>query len=443
MEDALVMPNNDFWIKDLNLAPKGTSELDTAMIEMVGLERAVEYFRDKRPLEGARITGCVTVTKETGIFIRALKTLGAKVRWCSDNRYAINDAVSATLATEGIPIFGVANQSEEEYYKCMQYAMRFLDEQKRYIGPTQIIDDGADLTSYLVRYAPSYFDSVIGITEQTTCGINEVKRIITSSDQPPTAIININDAFAKKNFDNYYGVRESLIYALQKAIGLQFSGKNFIVYGYGPVGKGCLEAIKALGGHGFVVETDILKAVEAHMNGFIIVSRKEALSIGQVFLTATGCVNVISKEEILQMQDGAILCNIGHGNSEFDYLGILNSQVISKRQVNTHVMELCLSSMKRVFILCQGALVNMIAGPGNPPMVMSMTFISHLLAQMDIFNNPSKYSEPKIYECGEDFSRKVMRFVFPKIANKLYDLNEEQKLYLNFPEDLTEEDHFL
>ncbi|SCB02622.1 Adenosylhomocysteinase [Bacillus mycoides] len=421
--------NLDYWIRDINLADDGYGQFKIAECDMPGIKELLKLYKHQEPLAGTRITGCVTLTKETAVFIVALVKLGASVRWCSDNQYAINDEASAYLAKLGIPVFGIRGETIEEYHWSMDRALDFRDKDGNFIGPTQIIDDGCDITRHILNTQPQLLNNVIGITEQTTCGIQEIKKI-NKNKMLTTALININDSFMKKYFDNFYGIKESLIVGLHNALSVQIAGKNVVVYGYGSVGKGSLEAVKGMGGKGYLVEVDILKAVQAHMDGYTVVSPKEAIKIGDIFITATGCINTINKNDIEQMKNGAILCNVGHGNMEYNVAALEEDSVINSEVLNEYVKEFVFPNGKKIYSLCEGALLNMIAGTGNPPHVMNLTFVNHILAQIDIHQNPEKYKENGMYELSNSMIEKVALLSFPELKSKLYQLNEEQKSYI-------------
>lgn len=425
----LVLKNPDYWVKDINLYEKGLGQIKIAERDMPGINNILEAYQDTKPLKGARITGCITVTKETAVLINTLVELGAEIRWCSDNRYAINDEVSAVLAYNGISVFGKRAESLEEYYWCMEQALDFKDMNGNFIGPTQIIDDGCDITRYILENRPEIIPIIKGITEQTTCGIQEIRKIYKES-LLNTALINVNDSFIKKYFDNYYGIKESLIVGLHNALSVQIAGKNVVVYGYGPVGKGCLDAVKGVGGKAHIVEADILKAVQAHMDGFHVVSREEALAIGDIFITATGCIDVITQDDIRKMKENAVLCNVGHGDKEYDVQSLLNDSNIKSKYLNEHALEFKFPNGKKIYSLCEGALLNMIASSGNPPFIMNLTFVSHVLSQIDLHQNPLKYKNNSIYDLPSESSAMVAKLTFPELYNKLYRWNEVQKKYI-------------
>lgn len=425
----LVLTSPDYWIKDVNLYQKGISQIKIAERDMPGIKNLLKMYRGFKPLKDARITGCITVTKETAVLINTLVELGAEVRWCSDNRHAINDEVSAALVYEGIPVFGRRDESLKEYYWCMEQALDFKNQNGDFIGPTQIIDDGCDITRYVLDNKPEILPIIKGITEQTTCGIQEIKKI-HKKNRLNTALININDSFIKKYFDNYYGIKESLIVGLHNALSVQISGKNVVVYGYGPVGKGCIDAVKGIGGKVYIVEADILKAVQAHMDGVHVVSREEALEIGDIFITATGCIDVINEADIHKMKDNAVLCNIGHGDEEYDIKALLNKPDTKSEYLNEHTTMCKLSNGKKIYSLCKGALLNMIASSGNPPFIMNLTFVSHIIAQIDLHQNQLKYQNACVYEFPTECSSMVAKLSFPEIYNKLYQWNNVQRKYI-------------
>lgn len=420
----------DYWIKELDLAGEGYSLINIAKIQMNGVSRFLNKYRDTKPLRGVNILGCVTVTKETAVLILALKELGATVRWCSDNRFSINDKVSAALVKEGVSVYGWRGMQLKEYYECMDMALQFKD-----IGShgfrVQVIDDGCDITRHILNNHTHIIDKIDFITEQTTCGVNEARKIVRGNDLP-FSIVNINDSFVKRKFDNYYGVSESLVASLKNTLGIQISGRRCVIYGYGSVGEGCAKALKAIGAMVYVVEVDILAALKAHMDGFSIASHQQALAAGQIFITATGCDSVISLSDMESCSDGSTFCNVGHGDNEYAHNDLVKKYRNSSRKLGPNVTITKLGSGKRIFSLCEGALVNMIAASGNSPEVMSLTFSCHLVAHVryNIDSEVGLRSPGGLTRLTKDLDREIAKTSYADIGCALYKLSNSQKEYL-------------
>jgi len=307
----------DYYVKDINLAEKGKKAVELALWDMPGIVELERMYAGKKPLQGTKITGCVIVTYETAAFIILLKKLGADLRWSSDNKYASLDDACAYVASEGIPIFATSELTDEKFFWCMEQSAKFPNGEKDFSWPDIIIDDGCDITRFLHEKYPEAYDKLKGTCEQTTCGVN-AHHNLKKEGKLKTIVINVNESVTKSKFDNIYGSRESLIEGLQSTINVQIGGKKAIVYGYGEVGKGCAKVLRGLGATVCIVEIDPIMAMQAKMEGFEILSREEAAGTGDIFVTATGCIKTIAKQDIVLMKNGAILMNMGHGNMEVD-----------------------------------------------------------------------------------------------------------------------------
>ncbi len=406
-------------------ARRGEQKVTLAWRDMPGLRALADAARSGIPFSDIDVLGCVTVTPETGALVLTLTAMGARVRWCSDNRFASDDDVVAYLNAEGIPVFARANMSLTEYYASMDKAMRFPGRKERLV---HLIDDGADLTSYLAEIEPAYFHRVRGVTEQTTCGLAQIRRLY-ARHRLPLPTININDCFTKKYFDNYYGVQQSLVHGLAAATGMQLAGKAIAVFGYGPVGRGAASILRSIGARVVVVECDLLRLVQAHFDGFGAVDPYAAVTTADLCITATGCVGVISPDLLEAAADGLILCNIGHGTLEYDveYL----RRVAAPREVNDRLQAFRLPSGKTVYSLCDGALVNVIAGRGNPPAIMSLTFTLQILGQLEFLRHPDDYREWRVHDLPRRVEVECAELNYPSLAQRLYRLRPDQLEYLD------------
>jgi adenosylhomocysteinase len=412
------------WVTDRGLAARGAAKIELARRDMAGLAALETELGDAKPLAGVNILGCVTPTAETGVFVLTLALLGANMRWCSDNRFAVDEHVVAHLSHLGIPIFARANMSPSEYLGCMREARRFDDAAARSL---QIVDDGGDVTAFLVENDAERLNAARGISEQTTCGVAALRRLYARGALRVPAI-NVNDCFIKKEFDNHYGVRESLLHLLTGASGIQVAAKKVAVYGYGPVGRGAAEILRALGARVSIVDRDLLRLVQASFDGFEVSDPDAAIASSDICVTATGCIDVIPGRDIERARDGAILCNIGHGTSEYDVAYLERAAV--KRRVTEHLDAYRLASGKTVYSFCAGALANLVAGGGNPPRAMSLTFTLQALAQLELADNAERYAEARLYELPHEIELECARLNFPELASKAYVLTSRQQEYV-------------
>jgi adenosylhomocysteinase len=417
-----------YWIKDIRLSNKGKSEIQQTLRDMPGISEIRKQFSDLKPLKGLRITGCVWVTYETANFILLLRDLGADIKWCSDNKYASLDDACAYLVSEGVSIFAKRGMTDEEYFGCFEQVWQFEDSSGNIVGPDYIIDDGCDITRYLHEHHPNIMTRVKGVTEQTTCGVTALMKLFKEG-KLLSPVINVNDSITKSKFDNIYGSRESLIEGIQNAVNIQIAGKKCIIYGYGEVGKGCAQTMKALGAHIGICEIDPVMAIQAHMQGYEVYDRVNASKVGEIFITATGCIKTVDEEDLNRMKEGVFLMNMGHGNMEVN-TEYLNSGVFSVEEVNPLLQKYRDNSGREIFLLCGGYLVNATGGSGHPPRVMSITFTNHFVALLRMIQNPEQYSEKRIYKLSRKQEEFVANLNFPDIKQKLIKLTEEQADYL-------------
>ncbi|MCK9368396.1 adenosylhomocysteinase [Candidatus Dojkabacteria bacterium] len=421
--------NHDYWIKDIELAKQGELQVLLTLRDMPGIAEIRRIYGKKKPFKGYKITGCVWVTYETANFIVLLKELGADVRWCSDNRFASIDDACAYVAKKGIPVFAKCGETEKEYISCFEQALKFKDKKGNIVGPDLIIDDGCDISRYIHKNCPKLLDNVIGASEQTTCGITAWYKL-QESGKLKVPVVNVNESITKAKFDNIYGSRESLIEGFQNAINIQIAGKEVVIFGFGQVGKGCAQTMRGLGANVFICEIDPVMAMQADMDGYVVASINEALKIGDIFITSTGCIKTIDKNAILKMRDGSILANMGHGNMEID-TKFLNT--LKHKKINEFCTQFTLPNKNKVFLLCNGYLVNATGGHGHPPRVMSITFSNHFVALLELIKNRDKYKEHKVYRMTRDLEEETVTLNFPWINRKLIKLSKEQSDYINTP----------
>jgi adenosylhomocysteinase len=404
----------------------GHQKVLTASMEMPGLSNLINYFAGEKPLDGAAILGCVTLTPQTAVFIFTLRELGAELSWCSDNPYASDPDVLAYLKASNFKVFAEHNMSLEEYYKCMVVAAKQLKEH-HYV---QIHDDGCDMTRYLSNHHPYFLKNVWGITEQTTCGISFLTNLYRQ-EKLFCPSIDIAHGFMKK-FDNFFGLQQSLLHSLTN-IGITIASKKVTVIGYGPVGEGSAKALRSLGASVSIVEHDISKLAKAYFEGFIPRSIEEALSTSDMVLSATGCLLTINGEMINNFaKDGLILGNIGHGREEYDILWLEKN--CTRDEINQFRTVFFLADGRKIYSLCDGALVNFLAGSGNPSLELSLTFTAVALAQIELLStrHGKKYEVPQIYPLSTEIDELCARLNFPELVPKLYCLSKAQKHYLAY-----------
>lgn len=422
----------EYWIADISLADKGKRMLDQTLYDMPGMTETIKKYGKNKPLKGLRIVGCVLVTYETANFILTLKELGADLRWCSDNRFASLDDACAYVVTQGVPVFAKKGETEEEFFWAMERAIEFKDENGNAVGPDFIVDDGCDISMFLHKNMPELYETIRGTTEQTTCGVNffyDLKR----EGLLKVPVINVNESVTKSKFDNIYGSRESLLEGIQKSLNIQMGGKRVVVFGYGEVGKGSVQALKGVGSHVVVVEVDPIVAMQAHMDGVEIMKKDKASQWGDLFISATGCDKTIDKSEIELMKDGAVLMNMGHGNMEVN-TQYLNSDENTHFAVHAHAKKYTnKKSGKSVVLLADGFLVNLVGGEGHPPRVMSITFTNHILGLFEFLKNGEKYAKGEIYRLPRNWDEEAAKLNFPEIMHNLEELTDEQAAYMAVP----------
>jgi adenosylhomocysteinase len=407
----------------------GQEEIQMAWQEMPGLQAILDEYKSFAPLKGARIAGCLHMTAQTAVLIETLVSLGAEVRWSSCNIFSTQDQAAAAIACKGIPVFAWKGMTLEEYNWCIAQTIFFNG------APlNMIIDDGGDLTNYVHEHHAELLKGIRGLSEETTTGVRNLYRRQTQGTLGIPSI-NVNDSVTKAKFDNLYGCRESFVDGLKRATDVMIAGKTVVVAGYGDVGKGCAQSVAAFGARVLVCEIDPICAYQAALNGFQVVTMEEAAPLGDIFVTATGCVNVIRGEHMQQMKDHAIVCNIGHFDSEIDVAWLLqHPQIIEstiKPQVDRFTWQ---GSGKSLILLARGRLVNLGCAKGHPSFVMSNSFSNQVLAQIELWTNPGKYSIG-VHKLPRKLDEKVARLHLDALGIHLTELTQEQADYLGVPKD--------
>ncbi len=419
--------NQDFKVADINLAELGRKSITMAEHEMPGLMMLREEYKGKRPLAGARITGSLHMTVETAVLIETLVDLGADVRWSSCNIFSTQDEAAAAMAEAGIPVFAWKGETEEEYWWCLEQTLEWPEGQ----GPNLLLDDGGDLTGYVHEKRPDLLKEVYGVSEETTTGVHRLKQMDRQGLLKIPAF-NVNDSVTKSKFDNLYGCRESLIDGIKRATDVMIAGKIAVVAGYGDVGKGSAQSLRGQGARVLVTEIDPICALQASMEGYQVVTMEDAAPVGDIFVTTTGCADIICREHMDAMKDQAIVCNIGHFDIEIDVASLNDDSSLKKINVKPQVDQYVWPDGKRMILLAEGRLVNLGCATGHPAFVMSNSFTNQVMAQIDLWANGRKF-ENKVYVLPKLLDEKVARFHLDKLGVKLTRLSEKQAKYLDIP----------
>ena len=457
--NAVLNTSSDYKVADISLADWGRKEIEIAESEMPGLMALRDEFGAEKPLQGARITGSLHMTIQTAVLIETLVDLGAEVRWASCNIFSTQDHAAAAIAARGIPVFAWKGETIDEYWWCTEQALTWPEGGM----PNMILDDGGDATLLVHKGAEfekagsvpqaqagdneewkailavlkrtletspgkwqQMADSVKGVTEETTTGVHRLYQMQESGELLFPAM-NVNDSVTKSKFDNLYGCRESLLDGIKRATDVMIAGKVCVVLGYGDVGKGCAQAYRGMGATVLVTEIDPICALQAAMEGYRVVTMEDAASQGDIFVTTTGNVNVITHEHMLAMKNEAIVCNIGHFDSEID---IASLEKYTWEEIKPQVDHVIFPDGKKIIVLAKGRLVNLGCATGHPSFVMSASFTNQVMAQMELFNNTGNY-ENKVYVLPKPLDEKVARLHLTKIGARLTTLTQEQADYLD------------
>ena len=411
----------DYKVADIELAEWGRKEIAIAETEMPGLMALREEYGDTKPLGGARIAGCLHMTIQTAVLIETLIDLGAEVRWSSCNIFSTQDHAAAAIAVANVPVFAWKGETEEEFWWCIDQTI----EGPGGWQPNMILDDGGDLTLVMHNKFPALLDDVKGLSEETTTGVHRLYEMANAGTLKVPAF-NVNDSVTKSKFDNLYGCRESLVDGIKRATDVMLAGKIAVVCGYGDVGKGCAVALRGQGARVAITEIDPICALQAGMEGYEVVTMDEAAVAGDIFVTATGNLDVITLEHMRQMKDRAIVCNIGHFDSEIDVAGLRN---LKWHNVKPQVDEIEFPDGKRILLLAEGRLVNLGCATGHPSFVMSASFTNQVLAQIELWNNHSNY-ENKVYVLPKHLDERVAALHLSKLGIKLTQLTASQAEYI-------------
>lgn len=411
----------DFRIADTKLASWGRKEIEIAETEMPGLMALRQKYKQDHPLKGARIAGSIHMTIQTAVLIETLIALGAEVRWSSCNIFSTQDHAAAAIVERGIPVFAWKGETEEEYWECIASTLEGSNSWK----PNMLLDDGGDLTTYVLEKKPELANGIRGVSEETTTGVHRLYRMLKDGTLKFPAI-NVNDSVTKSKFDNIYGCRESLIDSIKRATDMMIAGKCVVVCGYGDVGKGCAQALRAYGARVYITEIDPICALQACMQGYRVVTMEEMASIADIFVTATGNTDVITHDHMVQMKNQAIVCNIGHFNKEIDVDSLKKYQWIN---VKPQVDQIIFPNGKRLTILAKGRLVNLGCAMGHPSFVMSTSFTNQVLAQIELWQHPEKYPVG-VYVLPKQLDEEVARLHLKKVGAKLTKLTDKQASYI-------------
>jgi len=411
----------DYKVADITLANFGNEEIALAKNEMPGLIAIQEKYKNKLPLKGARIAGCIHMTIQTAVLIETLVELGADVRWSSCNIYSTQDHAAAAIASKGIPVFAWKGESEEEYWDCIKDTLSFPDGK----GPNLLLDDGGDLTLYILKNRQDLIDGIKGVSEETTTGVHRLYQLMEENKLPFPAI-NVNDSVTKSKFDNKYGCRESLVDGIKRATDIMVAGKKVVICGYGDVGKGCAQSMAGYGAQIYITEIDPICALQATMEGYSVVTMDEACAYGDIFVTATGNYNVINSNHMQKMKDNSILCNIGHFDNEIDVAYLENNSEIKEINIKPQVDRFEFKDGKSIILLSRGRLVNLGNATGHPSFVMSTSFTNQVLAQIALWNEEVK---PGVNVLSKDLDEEVARLHLNHLGAKLTTMSSEQSEY--------------
>jgi len=415
-----------YKVKDISLAEWGRKEIKLAEAEMPGLMALRQEYGKTKPLKDARIAGCLHMTIQTAVLIETLIELGAEVTWSSCNIFSTQDHAAAAIAAAGIPVYAWKGMTEEEFNWCIDQTV-FFGENKKPLN--MILDDGGDLTGWILNKYPELYKGIKGISEETTTGVHRLVEL-EKQGKLPVPCINVNDSVTKSKFDNKYGCRESCVDAIRRATDIMIAGKVAVVAGYGDVGKGSAESLKGAGARVIVTEIDPICALQAAMEGFEVKKMDDAIKEADIVVTTTGCKGIIRDRHFLALRDKAIVCNIGHFDIEIDMAWLNKNYGHTKDTVKPQVDLYTLEGGKQVIILAEGRLVNLGCATGHPSFVMSNSFTNQTLAQIELWVNTAKY-EKKVYMLPKHLDEKVARLHLKKINVELDVLTPEQAEYLN------------
>lgn len=414
----------DYKVADMSLADWGRKEINIAETEMPGLMALRHEFGESKPLTGARIAGCLHMTIQTAVLIETLTALGAEIRWSSCNIFSTQDQAAAAIAAAEIPVFAWKGMDDDEFWWAIDMTIEGPDGWR----PNMILDDGGDLTQRMHENFPQLLDDVRGLSEETTTGVHRLYEMAKAKTLKVPAI-NVNDSVTKSKFDNLYGCRESLVDGIKRATDVMLAGKVAVVCGFGDVGKGSAESLRSQGARVIVTEIDPICALQAAMEGYDVKTMEDVAATGDIFVTATGNKDVITVDHMREMKDRAIVCNIGHFDSEIQVAGLRN---YPWHNVKPQVDEIEFPDSKRLILLAEGRLVNLGCGTGHPSFVMSASFTNQVLAQIELWENHKNYG-CEVYVLPKHLDEKVAALHLDRLGVKLTQLSDDQSSYLGIP----------
>ncbi|MEQ9411605.1 MAG: adenosylhomocysteinase [Fuerstiella sp.] len=422
-----------YKVADIGLADLGRKEIEIAEIEMPGLMALREKYGASKPLQGARIAGCLHMTIQTAVLIETLVELGAEVTWSSCNIFSTQDHAAAAIAAAGIPVYAWKGMNEEEFDWCIEQTLHFPDGKPL----NMILDDGGDLTLMVHEKFPELLKGIKGLSEETTTGVHRLHQMHAAGKLAVPAI-NVNDSVTKSKFDNLYGCRESLADGIKRATDVMVAGKVVVICGYGDVGKGCADAMDGLGARVIVTEIDPICALQATMEGYQVTTMEEAAALGDIFVTTTGNKDVIRGEHMDRMKHQAIVCNIGHFDSEIQIAYLKNREDVTRVNIKTHADEggpvdkYVYADGKAIIVLAEGRLVNLGCATGHPSFVMSNSFTNQVMAQLALWQETEKY-DIGVHMLPKQLDEEVARLHLEKLGVKLETLTPEQADYIGVP----------
>lgn len=414
-----------FKVADISLADWGRREITLAEYEMPGLMQLRRTYGPSQPLKGARVAGCLHMTVQTAVLIETLTALGAEVQWSSCNIFSTQDHAAAAIAKAGIPVYAWKGETDEEYIWCIEQTIFFGEDNKPL---NMILDDGGDLTGIVHEKYPELTAGIFGISEETTTGVHALYKML-KQDKLKIPAINVNDSVTKSKFDNLYGCRESLIDGIKRATDIMIAGKVAVVAGYGDVGKGSARALRNFGARVIVTEIDPINALQAAMEGYEVTTMEDACKVGRIFVTATGCRDIIRSEHILEMPDNAIICNIGHFDIEID-VAWLTKNAVSKEVIKPQVDRYTLSNGRSIILLAEGRLVNLGCAHGHPSFVMSNSFTNQVLAQIELYTKKGQY-KVGVFILPKKLDEEVAAAHLDHLGVRLSKMTKEQSDYLD------------
>lgn len=413
----------DYKVADISLAEWGRKEIELAEKEMPGLMSLRKEYGASQPLKGARVAGCLHMTIQTAVLIETLTALGAEVRWSSCNIFSTQDHAAAAIAKSGVPVFAWKGETLEEYDWCIEQSIVFGDK-----GPNMLLDDGGDLTKIVHEKYPDLLKDIYGVSEETTTGVHRLYQMHERGVLKMPAF-NVNDSVTKSKFDNLYGCRESLADGIKRATDVMIAGKTVCIAGYGDVGKGCAQSMRGFGARVLITEIDPIIALQAAMEGFEVVTMETAAPIADIFVTATGNIDIITAKHFEAMKDQAILCNIGHFDNEIDIAALEKNPKVKEINIKPQVDKFVFPDGKELIVLARGRLVNLGCATGHPSFVMSTSFTNQVIAQIELFTKRGKY-EVGVHVLPKILDEKVARLHLDKLGVQLTRLSTQQAEYL-------------